>query len=509
MRTEQLQFSIQKNEFWWGGSVNCGYQMPIKENSNCTVDLNGVPGSDQYSPLFVSSHGRYLWSTRPYILTAKDGIISCQGDAEITLYDGYTNLKGAYLAACAAHFPFSDAVPDKRFFSQPQYNTWIELGTNQTATAILKYARSILEHDMPAGILMIDEGWQEDYGVFEFNRRKIPHPVHMIQQLHEMGFAVMLWVTPIVSCAGPQYNFLHRRGWLIKDNHGRIALRSWWNGTSALIDLTNPEALDWYHQQLHCLMDRYKIDGFKFDAGDSYFYRDDDQLYRKAPVCEQTQLYNQLGAQYAFNEFRAAWCYGGQPIVARLQDKRHSWDDFGINTLIPHTILQGLLGYAYNCPDMVGGGSIDCFEGNKKLDEELFVRWAQASALMGMMQMSISPWRVLKKENAALVVEAMHLHTSFGKQIYALAQHAAATGEPIVRAMAYEYPDEEMESLTEQFMLGSNILVAPVVHKNAKEISVHLPKGKWIGWNGACYDGGCILTAPVTLKDTPYFTKID
>ena len=128
---------------------------------------------------------------------------------------------------------------------------------------------------------------------------------------------------------------------------------------------------------------------------------------------------------------------------------------------------------------------------------------------MGMMQMSISPWRVLKKENAALVVEAMHLHTSFGEQIYALAQHASATGEPIVRPMAYEYPDEGMESLTEQFMLGSNILVAPVVHKNAKEISVHLPKGKWIGWNGVCYDGGCMLKITVSLKDTPYFTKID
>ena len=505
---EWLRFTILENEYWWGGAVNCGYLMPIGKDSDCCIDLNGTPGSDQYAPLFVSSKGRYLWSERSFILRAQKGQIVCEGEAEVVLEAGHGSLRGAYLAACAAHFPFSPRMPDKRFFSQPQYNTWIELATEQTSAAILRYARSILAHGMPAGILMIDEGWQEDYGVFEFNRRKIPNPRVLIDKLHAMGFSVMLWVTPITSCDGPQFLHRQRKGWLIRDRSGRIALREWWNGTSAMLDLTNPEVVAWYHEQLRSLSERYGVDGFKFDSGDAYFYRDDDLVFQPTSAREQTRLFNRIGERYPLNEFRAAWNFGGHPIVARLQDKNHSWENFGINALIPHTIVQGLLGYAYCCPDMVGGGCIDSFGEGRPLDEELFVRWAQANALMGMLQMSISPWRVLKKENAALVVEAMQLHTAMGERIYALAQHAARTGEPIVRHMAYEFPDEGLETVQGQFMLGSELLAAPVIEKGASHKTVILPKGRWQSWQGQCYDGGTELTLPVTLRDIPHFFRM-
>lgn len=82
--------------------------------------------------------------------------------------------------------------------------------------------------------------------------------------------------------------------------------------------MTNPDAQAWFHAQLHNLMDRYGIDGFKFDAGDCCFYADDDMICEPMLAREHTALFNRLGAQYPVNEFRAA----GQLIVARLQDKR-------------------------------------------------------------------------------------------------------------------------------------------------------------------------------------------
>ena len=91
---------------------------------------------------------------------------------------------------------------------------------------------------------------------------------------------------------------------------------------------------------------------------------------------------------------------------------------------------------------MVGGGIIDCFGEHDELDEELFVRWAQANALMGMMQISIAPWRVLSKENTQRVIKAIKLHESFGDLFFELAQNASLNGEPIIRHMAYEFPDE-------------------------------------------------------------------
>ncbi len=503
----QLTVSILENEFWWGGAVHHGYKMPIGKDSELSVDPGASDSCDQCASVYVSSRGRYLWSDKPFTLHAAQGTLHLEGMADIQLNDGYGNLKGAYQAT-SEHFPFSAYLPDKRFFSQPQYNTWIELGTEQTTRGILRYARGILSHDLPAGILMIDEGWAEDYGVFEFNRRKIPNPKALIASLHDLGFSVMLWVTPNVSCAGQRFQELLRKGYLVLTSDGSPAIRRWWNGYSAVLDLTNPEAYAWYCSQLDGLIARYHVDGFKFDAGDSYFYRDDDQIFQTMPALEQTRMYNRLGEKYPLNEFRAAWNYGGRPIVSRLQDKFHSWDHFGINTLIPHTILQGLLGYAYCCPDMVGGGSIDCFGKENKLDQELFVRWAQASACMGMMQMSIAPWRVLDHEHAALVQDAMQLHAQLGEQIWQLAQHAARTGEPVVRHMAYEFPDEGFERISDQFMLGRELLLAPVLTPSATSRSIRLPHGRWEDWKGRCYEGGQTIEVPVELSDIPRFVRL-
>ena len=503
----QLTVTILENEFWWGGSVHHGYKMPIGQDSELSIDPGASDSCDQSAPVYVSSRGRYLWSDKPFSLRAAKGELHLEGMGGIRLEEGHGDLKGAYLAA-TKHFPFSDRLPDRRFFGQPQYNTWIELGTGQTSRGILRYARGILRHGLPAGILMIDEGWAEDYGVFEFNRRKIPNPKALMDSLHDMGFSVMLWVTPNIACAGSRFQELREKGYLVLDREGEPAIRSWWNGYSAVLDLTNPAAYDWFCAQLDALMSRYGVDGYKFDAGDSYFYRDDDRIFKPMPALEHTRMYNSLGERYALNEFRAAWNYGGRPIVSRLQDKFHSWDHFGIDTLIPHTVLQGLTGYAYCCPDMVGGGSIGSFGEGHALDQELFVRWAQASACMGMMQMSIAPWRVLFRRYSTLVQDAMRLHEQLGNQIWALARHAARTGEPIVRHMAYEFPDEGFELVGDQFMLGQDLLMAPVVRPQSTVRTVRLPHGRWEDWQGRRFDGGQTIETPVTLSDIPRYKRL-
>jgi alpha-glucosidase (family GH31 glycosyl hydrolase) len=503
----EITFEMLENEYWWGGVVHCGYQMPLSQASHCTLDMGGGEALDQASPLYLSSKGRLLWSKAAFVLHAQAGCIRCEGSEPICLEAGHGTLRGAYQAASASCLPFPCPLPDMRFFSRPQYNTWIELGTHQTTEAILRYARGILENGLPAGILMIDEGWQEEYGVFAFQKSKIPDPQALMDALHEMGFAVMLWVTPLVASAGPRFKELRNAGYLLRDRNGDIAIREWWNGHSAVLDLTNSEAVAWLNGQLGDLMAQYGVDGFKFDAGDPYFYRDDDQTHQPTTAREQGRLYNQLGEGYALNEFRVAWNYGGHSIVARLQDKRHDWGRDGLKSLIPHTILQGLLGYAFCCPDMVGGGDIGSFDAGQPMDEALFVRWAQANALMGMVQMSIAPWRVLNGEHAALVADALQLHAGFAERIGALARHAAQTGEPIVRAMAYVFPEEGFETVSDQFMLGDDLLVCPVLEKGITRREIRLPLGQWRSWRGEVLAGGQMVLCEVGMADVPYFVR--
>lgn len=499
---------IEDGEYWWGGSVNLGHEMPYDKNATGGFDLNGGRENDQFAPLLLSSKGRYVWSEKSFQATFEGGCIRLKGQGSYETGQGYGSLKGAYLAAMKKHFPFNGRMPNALFWSAPQYNTWIELGTEQTTERIAEYARNIKSHGLQEGIFMIDEGWQEEYGVFEFNKRKIPDPGGLIEELHKMGFKVMLWVTPIAACAGTNFKKLRDQGFLVRNQKGEPALRSWWNGTSCVIDLTNPEAEQWYSGELQSLMERYGVDGFKFDAGDRYFYEDTDRIYHSLEAREVTAVFNGIGEKFEFNEYRAAWKFGGKGIVARLHDKYHTWDAFGLNTLVPHTVVQGLCGYAYGCPDMVGGGVLACFDKGQEVDRELFIRWIQASALMGMIQFSAAPWRILDREGMELVKDAVKLHISLASTFCHLARQAAQTGEPIIRHMAYEYPGEGLEKLQDQFMIGDRILAAPVLQKGAASRSVMLPGGRWRYRDGEIYAGGQRVEIPVTMQSIPYFERI-
>ena len=507
-----MKIQINKNEFWWGISASRGAELPFGSDSELELSINkAAGGSDQFSPLLLSSDGRFICGNVPFSVKVSNGVITTEpesADGRIKISDGHENLRGAYLAAMRESFPFDGELPDEDFFRVPQYNTWIELATEQTTENILRYAHGIIDHGLPAGVLMIDGGWQEDYGTFEFNRRKVPDPKAMIDELHSLGFKVMVWVSPIVASAGTQYKMIRDKGFLCRDKNGEIAIRKWWSGFSAVLDFTNPDAVEWYHGQLRFLMDEYGIDGFKFDAGDESFYSDDDKLAIPAPARVQTKYFNEVGVKYKLNEFRAAYDFGGRAIVSRLHDKNHTWNDHGLETLIPNTLAQGLLGYAYCCPDMVGGGEINCFTGKKELDEELFVRWAQANALMGMMQMSAAPWRVLSEKNAALVLDAIKLHAKFGGKFLALAKNAAATGEPITRHMEYVFPHKGFAKVNDQFMLGNEILAAPVLDKGQESRKVVLPEGRWEADDGVVFDGGQEIVVRTPIERIPYFVKI-
>ena len=87
---------------------------------------------------------------------------------------------------------------------------------------------------------------------------------------------------------------------------------------------------------------------------------------------------------------------GGKHLIQRLHDKNHDWTD--LKKLIPHMLLEGIMGYPFSCPDMIGGGQFKSFFDDAKIDKELIVRSTQVHALMPMMQFSVAPWRILDKK---------------------------------------------------------------------------------------------------------------
>ena len=516
---QTIELKIQKGEYWWAGLSSLGYQTPYDTGSTVICDLWGDNKGNQAQPIMLSSKGRYIWSEEPLKYEFHKGVITVNvREGEIISGKAGNNLRTAYDYAVNRFFPPNQEIPDKLLFTHPQYNTWIELTYDQNEKDILKYAQSIIDNGYPPGVLMIDDNWQEDYGTWEFSSRRFHNPKAMIDKLHDMGFKVMLWVCPFVSADSEVFRQLAEHGMLLLDEErtqevlwantrNKAAVIRWWNGVSACLDLSNPKAKEWFKSKLDHLVKEYGVDGFKFDAGDAKFYIDNVISFQDVSPNEHTSFFAELGLEYPLNEFRASWKMAGLPLAQRLRDKRHSWED--LQKLIPDLMSQSIMGYAFTCPDMIGGGEFSSFKNLSSIDEELIVRSAQVHALMPMMQFSVSPWRVLSEEHNEICKQSALLHHQMGSYLLELAKNASETGEPIVKPMELAFPGNGYEKIKDQFVLGDSIIVAPVVEKGARSRYVVLPDGKWLGDDGKVYRGGRNVQVDVPLDRLPYFRKVD
>ncbi len=502
--------AVADGEYWWGGITDTGRYAPLS-TSSLEYDLYHNYNGNQGNPLLVSNKGRYIWSDEPFVFQFVDGVI-CISDAsaEIILSEADTNLKEAFKRAAATHFPSSGTLPNELFFSKPQYNTWIELVYDQNQEDVIAYAKAIIDNGYPTGVLMIDDNWQRQYGNYDFRTEKFSDAKVMVDELKAMGFQVMLWISPFVSPDGPEYRDLQSKGFLFKRaDSNKPAIFNWWNGYSAAYDLSNPDCYEHVKTTLKGMQEMYGIDGFKFDAGDPHHYATCEfvDFNGNSNPHVHTELWAKLGLEFEFNEYRACWKMAGEPLVQRLRDKRYEWE--ALPLLVSDMLNAGILGYAYTCPDMIGGGEFKSFQNidPTKFDQEMIVRSCQIHALMPMMQFSVAPWRVLDEKHNAITLKYANLHAQYSDYILQLAHQASASGEPIVRFMEYEFPGEGFELVKDQFMLGDKYLVAPMVTKGY-EREVKLPKGTWVDENGKKYKGGKSYQIEVPIERLPIFTKL-
>lgn len=513
LSAQEKAIRILNNEKWIGAVVNQAHLMPFNEGYE--FDLYGNTGTNQAAPLLLSTSGRYVWSEEPFQFKFSEGnLIVSNYLGKITVDSSGKNLREAYLNASHRFFPTKGKIPDTLLFSRPQYNTWIELVYNQNQRDIIQYAKDIVANGFAPGVLMIDDNWADYYGKFDFRKDRFSDARGMVDTLHQMGFKVMLWISPFVSPDTEIFRELNAKKYFLFDGEDKktwadadkTAIIPWWNGYSAVFDFTNPDAEKWFHDKLEYMVKTYGLDGFKFDAGDADFYPKNAISFKPATPNEHSRLWGEFGKYYPLNEYRAMWKMGGEPIVQRLRDKKHSWED--LQKLIPHITTAGLLGYQFTCPDMIGGGEYGSFIGRDKLDETLVVRSAACSALMPMMQFSVAPWRVLSETNLDAVKKLVTLREKYTDYIVQQVKSSALSGEPIVRSMEYQFPNQGMAEIKNQFMLGDKYLIAPILN-NGNTRTITLPKGKWKSDEGKIIRGPKIVETIVPLDRLPVYELIN
>ena len=534
MKNGTLRLKMLPGEKWWGLCNAFGREMPFTEKTAFECDLRLDNYGHQSLSLLCSDRGRAVWCAEPVRAKIADGEIELEADSgEIAVaQDAGRNLAEAFRHASRTWFPPTGEEPELRYFSAPQLNTWIELAYHQNQKDILAYARSMVEHGVPPGVFMIDDTWQHGYGEWDFDRRRFPDPKGMMDALHALGYKVLLWTCPFVSMDSPAYRriafgknpddvngYPAKGGFLVSSREpgwGGVpppAAVEWWNGRSALLDFTHPNAVAWFAEQLDRLVRDYGADGFKFDGGGVQFYAGGVGLEgasqktfahdAAASPAAQSALYGAFALRYKGSEYRNGFGFAGKPVIMRLHDKPHTWD--ALRRLIPDMLAAGLVGCPFICPDMIGGGEWTAFLPGSPFDPELFVRSAQVHALCPMMQISASPWRVLGEERQRTFRDVVELRQRFAPRIAALAKESARTGEPMMRNLEYAFPGRGYAEIKDEFLMGENLLVAPVLEKGATSRKVVLPPGRWKADDGRTFDGPAEIEVDAPLTRLPYF----
>lgn len=399
-----------------------------------------------------------------------------------------TNIADACMTALSTLSP-PQRQPSAEVIKDPIWTTWARYKANVDQVKVMKYAHEIVDRNLGRSVMEIDDKWQTLYGDLSFDTKKFPDAVGMIRELHDMGFKVTTWVHPFVERRSDAYREGAARGYFVgkhrdvgKGVHSSVpAFFPWWNSPAACaLDVTNPEAVEWFVQRLQHLQESTGIDGFKFDAGEPCFLPTNPLTHTPlATPADYTRLYvTNVAGRFAggVSEVRTGHMTQDIAVLTRMGDRFSTWDQAnGLRSLIPTLLTSGLLGYPFCLPDMIGGNSYF----GAKPDAELMVRWAQVNALMPAMQFSIAPWD-LSRDAETLVTSALAVRKKLEGVLLSLAEEAAHTLKPICRPLwMLDATDVHTYEIHDQFALGQDVIVAPVVHRGAKTRDVYLTQGVW------------------------------
>ena len=413
------------------------------------------------------------------------------------------------------------AIPDERMITYPVWSTWVQFKSMITQDQTVRFVDNIIRHKFPASQIEIDDMYMTKYGDYEFDVHKFPKPKKMLDYIHSKGFRITVWTHPFANVNSDAFTEGRNEGYFVMDeDRYQVGVQKWWRGRAASLDVTNPAAVAWFFKRLAALH-ALGVDGHKYDAGEIGYLpaRYSTQQKLRNP-CEYSTRYAE--AMYnntnRFMQVRVGYKTQHLPIFVSMMDRQSSWsEDNGLRSVIATSLILSSIGYVFVMPDMIGGnaycrGDMDCQD--NRPGRELYIRWTQLAAFLPMMQFSIPPWEY-DDEVTSIARRYVSLHADYiAPKIIALAELATRTGEPIIRPMWWSAPDDPQAwNLGSQFMVGDDVVVAPILDPQATSRRLYLPQGVWKDMNsGRIIDvdakGYFIDKHPATLEQIPYFERV-
>jgi alpha-D-xyloside xylohydrolase len=459
-----------------------------------TDDANGVENQGLYKPVpfFLSSrgYGMFLHTTSPVTCDFGNyfsGVNSLMlGDDELDLFvflgspkeilDEYTKLTG------------KSPLPPLWSFG-----LWMSRCTYSSEQQVRDVAAKLRANKIPCDVLHLDTGWFEtDWRCdYRFSTSRFNDPQKMIADLKSDGFHISLWQLPYFVPKNTLFNELVEKNLVVRDAKGNLPYED------AVLDFSNPKTVEWYQDKLAGLL-KMGVGAIKVDFGEAApnnglyasgrtgFY--EHNLYplrynqAVADITKKTTGENIIWA-------RSAWA-GSQRYPLHWGGDAESTDQ-GMAAELRGGLSFGLSGFSFWSHD-VGGFTANSVT---NMDKNLFARWLAFGMLSSHSRChGIAPKEPWNYGEAFMdefrVID--ELKYKLMPYVYAQAKDCSDHGLPMVRALFIEYPDDPGSwNVDDEYLFGSSILVAPLLHENATGRDVYLPPGTWIDYQtGKAYDGG-------------------
>ncbi len=379
------------------------------------------------------------------------------------------------------------------------FGLWLSTSftTNYDEETVMSFIDGMLDRGIPLRTFHFDCFWMKGFhwSDFVWDEKVFPDPAGMLSRIKAKGLNICVWINPYIGQESVLFAEGTEKGYFVKRPNGDVWQWDMWQPGMALVDFTNPAACKWYQDKLEALLDM-GVDCFKTDFGEripvNCVYHDGsdpEKMHNFYTYLYNKTVYDLLERKRGKGEavlFARSATVGGQKFPVHWGGD--CWSDY---VSMEESLRGGLSllmsGFGFWAHD-IGG-----FEHTSTAD--VYKRWVAFGLLSSHSRLHGSqsyrvPW--LYDEEAVDVVRAFtRLKASLMPYLYKTSIDTSRSGVPTMRSMVLEYTeDRNCWYLDKQYMLGDNLLVAPIFNDQSIG-SFYLPKGTWTDFfTGEVTDGG-------------------
>ena len=531
-----VRFEAAKDEKIYGMGQ---YQQPWLDLKGCTLEL-AQRNSQASVPFMQSSLGYGMLWNNPAIgeaSFAKNGtqwkaLVCEEMDYWITAGDSPVEITRQYAEA-------TGKAPPMPKFATGFWQCKLRYRTQQE---VLDVAREYQRRSLPLSVIVIDFFHWPNQGTWCFDPIDWPDPQAMVSELREMGIETMVSVWPTVDSRTESYKEMKSKGYLVTTERG-VSVNLDFMGNCTFFDATNPAARQYVWN---------KVKENYYDAGIRLFWLDeaepeyraydfDNYRYHTGPVLEVGNSYPRDFAQGFYeglqaqgekeivNLVRCAWAGSQRYGVLAWSGDVHS-SFHALRNQLAAGLNMGMAGIPWWTTDIGGfqGGNI-----HDPAFHELLIRWFQWGAfcpvfrLHGYRDPQVQPPEAFRngipqcnsgspnevwsygEENCQIMSHWLQVRESIRPYIDGVMAQASEHGDPVMRPLFYHYPQQSNSwEIEDQYLLGEDLLVAPVMQAGQRQRDVWLPEGEsWISLSGENYQGGKLIAVEAPLESIPVFIR--